>query len=665
MFKFIRFRDWPLFVKTILLSLIIIASFAFFISQYSLPFFRNILINEKRSSIEALVDVAVSSISLQLNREKLKELTFTEAQSEALKTISSLKYSNEEYFFVLDLNGAILWHPDEKLLHTNMESSKDVNGYAFIAAIIDGAKSQGHGSVDYFWPKPNTETPLLKITGYRLIPEWGWIIATGIWAEDIDDSVLSLSNTVWTYTIIGSLIAGVVVFIFSFFITLPIRSFLKKSRQLVDGDFTVSIETKRDDEIGKLIQSVVKIVNRLVSVVNQVIPVSVKIDESMVVLRSAVEHTVAGTEKQADRAGQISAASEEITQTVAEIARTATSSTTLSNEAMKTALAGRKYAELASSGVKQVNNAASILIDRIERMNQATRQIGEVVDLIRSVAEQTNLIALNASIEASRAGLAGSRFSVIAEEVRKLARNAGDATADVNRIVESVKSEMTEIREAMKAVDHNLESASGAIVSTDQTLDRIVGNFKEVDHNITQIAAAIEELSITSRDVAQNIAETMNISGDIKEMAQRVKTEFNRLVVVAEGLRESTGGIKTDVTQKMILDLAKTDHRLFIEKIDSCLSGESDLQPEDLANHRHCRFGKWYFSEGVEKCGHLQVFKDIDTPHNLVHKLGRDAVSLYRSGQKEQAIAAYMQAEDQSHNIISLIEELKKQYQTE
>jgi methyl-accepting chemotaxis protein len=660
-----RLRDWPLFLKILSLFILVLGGFVVFISAYYLPFFRDTLLEEKKGGSQLMVDLAVSAAGAYLKSEKSGDLTTTEARQQALRTLDALTYGEGEYFFVMDLNGVILSHPDEGLRNRNMTGTKDTSGKAFFQEMVDGAKKDGSGTVDYMWPKPGETKPVHKITAYRVIPEWGWIVATGVWVEDVDRLASQLATRVWLSTGIGAAGMALVVFLFTFVITRPIQKFLKQSKTLVAGDLTVDIKTERRDETGQMIHAVGAVVGKLTGVIDRVIPVAVRIDDSIGVLKTAVDRTVAGTEKQADRAGQISAAAEEMTQTVSDLARTSSSSASLSREAMQTALTGRQYAEQASTGVGKVNEAAGILVERIEQMNRSAKEISEVVGLIRGIAEQTNLIALNASIEASRAGHAGSRFSVIAEEVRKLARNAGDATGDVSRIVQSLQGDMSEIRQSVAAVNENLGSASGAIHSADSTLDRIVGNFKDVDHNISQIASAIEELSITSNDVAQNIAETMNISGDIEQMARKVKDEFNHLVEVAEDLRGSTVGIKTKVTESMILDLARTDHRLFIDKIEACMRGENDLQPEGITDHTQCRFGKWYFSDGQKKCGHLPVFKEIDTPHSLVHKYGREAVALYRSGRLEEARSVYIQAEDQSQEIIGLLEKLKAVYQTE
>jgi methyl-accepting chemotaxis protein len=660
-----RLRDWPLFLKILSLFILILGGFVVFIRSYYLPFFRDTLLEEKKAGSQLMVDLAVSAAGAFLKAEKSGDLTPAEARKQALQMLEALTYGQGEYFFVMDLNGVILSHADKSLLNRNMTATKDASGKLFIQEIVDGAKRSGSGTVDYMWPKPGETRPAPKITTYRVIPEWGWIVATGVWVEDVDRLASQLTGRIWAFTAVGASGMSLLVFFFTFAITRPIQKFLKQSKAVVAGDLTINLGTARRDETGQLIHAVGAIVDKLTGVIDRVIPVAVRIDDSIAVLKTAVDRTVEGTQKQADRAGQISAAAEEMTQTVADLARTSAASAGLSRAAMQTALTGRQYADQASSDVGRVNEAAGILVERIEQMNRSTKEITEVVGLIRGIAEQTNLIALNASIEASRAGHAGGRFSVIAEEVRKLARNAGDATGDVARIVQSLQADMAEIRQAVTVVKENLDSASAAIHNSDSTLDRIVSNFKDVDQNIAQIASAIEELSITSRDVAQNIAETMNIAGDIEQMARRVKEEFNHLVEVAEDLRGSTVGIKTRATESLILDLARTDHRLFMNKIEACLRGENDLQPEGITDHTQCRFGKWYFSDGQKKCGHLPVFKQIDGPHSLVHRYGREAVALYRSGRIEEARKMFLQAEDQSQEIIGLLEKLKTAYRTE
>ncbi|WP_333656178.1 CZB domain-containing protein, partial [Dissulfurispira sp.] len=111
----------------------------------------------------------------------------------------------------------------------------------------------------------------------------------------------------------------------------------------------------------------------------------------------------------------------------------------------------------------------------------------------------------------------------------------------------------------------------------------------------------------------------------------------------------------------MILDLAKTDHRVFVGKIASCLKGDLALDPSQLPDHHNCRFGKWYFGEGMQMCGNLPSFKAVNDPHVRIHALAKEAVSAHNSGDKLKAERLYKEMENISDQIGSLLDGIKRE----
>jgi methyl-accepting chemotaxis protein len=270
-------------------------------------------------------------------------------------------------------------------------------------------------------------------------------------------------------------------------------------------------------------------------------------------------------------------------------------------------------------------------------------------------------LALNAAIEAARAGEQGRGFAVVADEVRKLAERTVKATTEITDKISTVQSESEQTMKSMEEASGEVTKATDYIRQVGDSLNHIVVAVQKVRDQITQIATAVDEQSAASEEVAKNIEKTSAISKDMERMADDVMHRVNALTKTSEELRNSTTGFKTKGSELMILDIAKTDHRIFVGKIGACLKGDLALDPSQLPDHHNCRFGKWYFGEGMQMCGNLPSFKAVDAPHVRVHALAKEAVSAHNSGDKLKAERLYKEIENISDQIGSLLDGVKRE----
>ena len=215
--------------------------------------------------------------------------------------------------------------------------------------------------------------------------------------------------------------------------------------------------------------------------------------------------------------------------------------------------------------------------------------------------------------------------------------------------------------QAMEKSTKGVTKATGHIQNLNNVLQAIVESIQKVRDEITQIATAVEEQSAASEQVTANIERSSNISKDMETMSDDVLREVSGLVKTAEALRNSSAGFKTRGGELMILDMAKTDHRVFVGKVGACLKGDSSLDPSKLPDHHNCRFGKWYDTEGRERCGTLQSYRALNAPHERIHSIARDAVAACNSGNKEKATKIYREMEDLSEQIVSLLDGIKRE----
>ncbi|HIJ60414.1 MAG TPA: HAMP domain-containing protein, partial [Nitrospirae bacterium] len=327
-------------------------------------------------------------------------------------------------------------------------------------------------------------------------------------------------------------------------VTKPASSILDAVNKISSGDLTVSIDYKNKDEIGRLSDGIGNMLQSLKVIIRNILDASDKASQMVESLKNNASKTVQQVKIQTEQANTIALNSSEMSKTIGDIAGNAEIASNTASHSVDKASKGLSVAEKAVSTIEQVNKSTTELSDIVEGLQRSSNEISNIVTVIKDIADQTNLLALNAAIEAARAGEQGRGFAVVADEVRKLAEKTIHATTEISAKINSIQQEVLRTKTSMEGAASEVSSATSFINNVGNFLKEIVGSIEESKEQMTRIAAAVVEQSATTEAVAKNIDATVISSKEVENMAVNTMKESDNLLDVVKSLKETTSGFK-------------------------------------------------------------------------------------------------------------------------
>ena len=517
-----------------------------------------------KSRMEELRRIAEMADSLahgaQAQVEK-GELTLEQAKARVADEIGRLRFDGSNYVFVMDTDMTMVVHPSPKMRGASGRDFKDPDGLYLFREMVDVAKRQGTGFVDYRWAKPDTTEPLPKMSYVAAFEPWRWVIGTGMWIDDIESEfrAAALRSGALSLTVVIAL--GVVFFFTVRSVTRPLDAMRQAMVALGNGDLDAPVDSTRNDEIGDMAKAILVFrqqerERRALQRESEAAEATKQVRESRIetliaefrrrsgdMLGTVGEEmrTMAGTAKaltgtaeatahRADGAAHasqeasdnvltVSAAGEELMQSIDEIARQVSRTTDVVGKAA------------------QVSRTTNRTVAELEA---AAGKIGAVVGLIRDIAEQTNLLALNATIEAARAGEMGKGFAVVAAEVKSLANQTSKATEDISAQIGAIQVTTGEAVTAIGEIAHIMEEVDSYTSAIAAAVEEQGASTAEITRNVSRAADG-------TRVVADNIAGVNEAVGETSRAAAQVADATGRVVHTADDLRTMVDRFLADV----------------------------------------------------------------------------------------------------------------------
>jgi len=432
------------------------------------------------------------------------------------------------------------------------------------------------------------------------------------------------------------------------------------AQTVASGDLTAEIDVSRAKP-GSVQDSVRAMIDNLSKLVADITDHSCSVATSAIQLHGNTEKIGIGFTRVETEIVSISTACDEMAATSADIAGNCRLAAERSSKANEATDAGVKVVTETISGMRRIADRVRSSSQTVDALGKRSEQIGEIAGTIEDIADQTNLLALNAAIEAARAGEQGRGFAVVADEVRALAERTTKATREIGEMIKAIQSEtrmaVASMVEGVEEVERGVEASHQSEEALEQIRDIIGG----LTSQIGQIATCAEQQTSTTRVVAQNIHHSTEALSETVHSSRQNAEAVTHLIKLSEDLLQSVRVLKTKGNALLILNLSKNDHRLFVSRIRSAVHGRSKIDPHALATHETCRFGKWYHGEGRDVCGSLSAFRDIEQPHQRIHAIAKDAVAAYNGGDHHKAQKLFDEVEKISHVIVDKLAQIAHQ----
>jgi methyl-accepting chemotaxis protein len=425
-----------------------------------------------------------------------------------------------------------------------------------------------------------------------------------------------------------------------------------------DGDLTRRLDESGSDEFAELARSFNIFAGKIHDLVRRVAGMSVTLSEIGSRVSTAAGSTDDSMNRLLGNTQTVVVATEELSATARDVAGSASQVSSAAQEANLMASQGRATVDKSVQAINSFASEFGEAATSIGQLRGETENIGGILDVIRGIAEQTNLLALNAAIEAARAGEQGRGFAVVADEVRTLAYRSQQSTNEIQALIERLQNEaesaVAMIQKSQGRIAVTVEQATDA-GSALASITESIGTIAEMT---TQIATAAEEQSAVVSDISANVVSIDQLARDTSGEADQTVALAGRLAQTMSEVTHEIGHFKFGSDELLVLERAKAAHFDWKARLRAFLDGEQAMSSTQLGSHEHCDLGKWYYSDGVEQFGGRAEFRAIEAPHEKIHHKIRQVVEAKERGDDAACEALFREVELLSDEVVERIDGL-------
>tara|TARA_B100000508_G_scaffold93658_1_gene73191 strand:- start:215 stop:1837 length:1623 start_codon:yes stop_codon:yes gene_type:complete len=479
-----------------------------------------------------LVEVVHTMLSSFAARTDVDEAT---AKQQALEAVKALRYDGSNYFWIQDQTPSMVMHPIKPALDgQDLRTFKDGNGKAFFIELAQKVKSKGEGFVDYVWPLPGEESPTDKISYVKEFKPWGWTVGSGIYLTNLEKEFAHLRNVITVFCLVSIVLVVVLVYVIGGSIVKPVQEVSERMKDISqgEGDLTRSLPETGQDEVTRLARYFNEYTEKMRHSLLGIRENINSLTQQAELVETSSKNSNAQAQTQNENMLQVAAAMEEMTTQINEVSNNADSAEKSTSSARGNVQNGASVVDSTVNDIRSLTSDIESVSSAVTELAAQTESIGAVLDVIRGIAEQTNLLALNAAIEAARAGEQGRGFAVVADEVRTLASRTGQSTDEIQAMIEKLQSN------AKSAVDAVKVSQSASTKTVDNAI-QANQNLQEADRLMTEIADMSSEIARATEQQAEAATEANMRINALSGAADSSLRTADELAAASQALRAS------------------------------------------------------------------------------------------------------------------------------
>ncbi|HOS05428.1 MAG TPA: methyl-accepting chemotaxis protein [Syntrophorhabdaceae bacterium] len=536
----IKYKLW--LIVGISLLCLVLTEFVFLI------YLRRDLIEEKKTRTRSVVETAYEMIQHYYNESKNGKITEQEAQQRAKELVKALRYEGTEYFWINDMNRFMVAHPYFELEGKDQTGLTDVNGKRIVVAFVELIKNQKSGFVDYVWKKPGSEKATPKLAYVKSFEPWGWIVGSGIYIDDVQKNFIDKAFKLGILLFIITFVIVFISWIISRSITQPLSIVKERLQNMASGDLRIgedelhNVFKQTSSETGQLLGTLNNMRKSLDSLIGQVQLSGIQVTSSATEIAASARQLEATVTEQAASIREVNATNIEITSTSENLMQTMGEVSKTVFDTASMAETGREKLNRMQSSMREFIDATSYISSKLGVINEKANKISGIVTTINKISDQTNLLSLNAAIEAEKAGEYGKGFSVVAREITRLSDQTAIATKDIEYMVKEMQSsvssgvmEMDKFAEGVRRGVVSIETIGeqlGQVIDQVKTLSprfEVVnkGMYMQVE-SARQISEAMEQLLTAADQTRDSLSEYKRVTEQLNAAVQVLQSEVSR-----------------------------------------------------------------------------------------------------------------------------------------